>query len=112
MDRVWPDVAIPPGDTLAEELEAREMTRTELARRMGRPIQAINEIVRGKKEITAQTALQLEDVLGTPAHVWFGLDADYRLNKARLELEALRKAPRKRPASGRRLGTAVPRTRG
>jgi len=110
MDRAWPDVAIPPGETLAEELEARKMTQTELARQMGRPIQAVNEIVRGKKEITARTALQLEDVLGTPAHVWLGLESDYRLTKARLELAELRFTTRgKRKKRGSR--RAVPATR-
>ena len=47
---------------------------------MGRPIQAINEIIEGKKEITADTAAQLEDVLGTPAHIWLNLERDYQLN--------------------------------
>jgi HTH-type transcriptional regulator/antitoxin HigA len=82
--RVWPDVAIPPGATLAEEIEARGMSQAELARRMGRPIQAVNEIVRGKKAITAETALGLEDVLGTPAHFWLRLEADHQLSMARL----------------------------
>jgi len=82
--RVWPDVAIPPGATLAEEIETRGMSQAELARRMGRPIQAVNEIIRGKKAITAETALGLEDVLGTPAHFWLRLEADHQLNVARL----------------------------
>lgn len=84
VERVWPDVAIPPGVTLAETLEARGMSQADLARRMGRPSQAINEIVKGGKEITAETALQLENVLGTPANFWARLEADYRFVKARL----------------------------
>jgi addiction module HigA family antidote len=83
-ERLWPDVAVPPGETLAETLEVRGMSQAELARRMGRPVQAINEIVRGGKALTAETALQLEKVLGTPAHVWTRLEADYRFNLARL----------------------------
>ena len=82
--RVWPDIAIPPGDVLSETIEALGLTQAELARRMGRPPQAVNEIVRGSKEITLETALQLERVLGVPAHVWTRLDADYPFNKARL----------------------------
>ena len=61
------------------------MTQAELARRTGRPGQAINEIVRGAKEITPETALQLERVLGVPAHVWVRLEADYRYNLVRLQ---------------------------
>src|SRR5947209_5919565 len=83
--RKWPDIAIPPGDLLAETLESVNMTQAELARRAGRPVQAINEIVRGAKEITPETALQLERVLGVPAHVWVRLEADYRYNLARLQ---------------------------
>ena len=81
---IWPDIAIPPGETLAETLEALSLTQAELARRAGRPVQAISEIIRGRKEITPETALDLERVLGTPAHVWVRLEADYRLTKARL----------------------------
>ncbi len=83
--RVWPDVAIPPGEFLAETLDSLHLSQAELARRTGRPPQAINEIVRGTKEITPETALQLERVLGVPAHIWTRLEADYRYVKARLE---------------------------
>ncbi len=81
---VQPDVAIHPGEILAEELEARSMTQVELASRMGRPVQAINEIIKGKKAITAATALELEKALGVPAHVWVNLQAQYELTQARL----------------------------
>ena len=82
---VWPDVAIPPGEILAEELGARGLSQSELARRMNRPVQAINEIVRGRKLITPETALQLEHVLGIPGDFWLRLEANYRYNRARLE---------------------------
>ena len=59
------------------------MTQRELAMRMGRPPNAVSEIVRGRRGISAETALQLEAALGTAAHVWVGLDADYRLALAR-----------------------------
>jgi HTH-type transcriptional regulator/antitoxin HigA len=83
--RIWPDVAIAPGELLAETLETLGLTQAELARRTGRPVQAINEIVRGAKEITPETALQFERVLGVPAHIWTRLEADYRSNITRME---------------------------
>lgn len=83
-ERVWPDLVIPPGDVLTEELAARGLTQSQLARQMGRPLQAVNEIVRGKKRITGETALQLADALGTSAELWMRLEADHELNKARL----------------------------
>ena len=79
----YPDVAIPPGEYLGEEIEAREITQKELARRMGRPANAINEIINGKKAITAATALQLEAVMPEiPARFWLNLETDYQLTKA------------------------------
>ncbi len=76
------DLAIPPGETLADELDAREMTQKALAEKMGRPLQAINEIVNGKKAITAETALELQDVLGIEAEFWMNLESHYRLTLA------------------------------
>ncbi len=80
----WPDVAIPPGETLAEELTARGLSQTELAQQMGRPLQTVNMIVKGKKAITEETALQLERVLGVSATFWMNLQTNYNLTKARL----------------------------
>lgn len=80
--RPVPGLAIPPGAHLAEELVARGMSQSELARRMGRPVQAINEIVRGVKQITAATALELQDALGIDAAFWVRLEGQYRLYKA------------------------------
>ena len=78
----YPDIAIPPGEYLAEEIEARGMTQKELARRMGRPVNSINEIMNGKKAITAATALQLEAVMPEiPARFWLNLETDYQLTK-------------------------------
>jgi HTH-type transcriptional regulator/antitoxin HigA len=59
------------------------MTQAELARQMKRPPQTINEIVKGKKILTAATAIQLEKVLQVPAYVWLELEAEYRLALAR-----------------------------
>lgn len=81
----WSDLAIPPGELLQEEIEARGMTQQELAARTGRPPQAINEIIRGKKAITNETALQLEKVLAIPAHIWMNLEASYQMTLARLQ---------------------------
>ncbi len=79
----YPDVAIPPGEFLAEEIEARGITQKELAKRMARPLNAINEIINGKKTITAETALQLEEVMPEiPARFWLNLESDFQLTKA------------------------------
>ena len=82
---IYSDLAVPPGEYLTEVAEDMGMSQAELARRMGRPVQAISEIANGIKSITPDTALQLEQVLGVPAHIWTGLEAEYQLTKARGE---------------------------
>lgn len=80
--KAYPDTAIPPGEYLREEIEARGITQKELARRMGRPLNTINEIIHGKKSITAETALQLEEAMPEiPARFWLNLETDYQLIK-------------------------------
>lgn len=79
------DLAIHPGEFLLETLDELGMSQSELADRLGRPYQAVNEIIHGKKSITPKTALALEDVLGIPAHIWTGLDAEYQMIMARQE---------------------------
>jgi HTH-type transcriptional regulator / antitoxin HigA len=79
----YPDVAIPPGEYLAEEIQARGISQKELAKRMGRPLNAINEIINGKKAITAETTLQLEEVMPEiPARFWLNLETYYQLTRA------------------------------
>ncbi len=78
------DLAVHPGELLVEELEAREISQRELARRMGRPLKTVSAIARGTKSITAQTALDLERVLtGIPAEFWLNLQSRYNLTIAR-----------------------------
>ncbi len=78
-----PDYASPPGDMLAETIEYLGITQTELARRMGRPLKTINEIIQSKAAVTADTALELERVLGVSAHLWMNMEANYREHLAR-----------------------------
>lgn len=73
------NAAIPPGMLIRDELAARGMSQRQLAAAMKRPVNAINEIVLGRKAITPKTALGLERVLEIPAHIWMRLEADYRL---------------------------------
>ena len=76
---MFSDMPIPPGETLQEELEARGMTRKELAARLNRPAQVVNDIIGGKKAISRDTAIGLEKVLGIDAQFWTNLEANYRV---------------------------------
>lgn len=81
------DLAVPPGEYLEEVIDELGMTKDELARRMGRPASKLSAIFKGTKAITTDTAMQLEKVVGVPAHIWLGLEAEYRLALARREEE-------------------------
>jgi len=82
------DLAIPPGEYLEEVLGELGMTKDELARRMSRPASKMSSIFSGAKAVTPDTALQLEVVVGVPAHIWLGLETEYRLALARQQGEA------------------------
>ena len=82
--RYNPDYAVPPGETLQETIETLGLTQAQLAARTGHTAKMINEIIRGKAPITADTAIQLERVLGVPASFWNNLESNYRADLARL----------------------------
>lgn len=84
-----PDYVSPPGETLRETLQMLGMSQAELSKRSGRSKKTINEIINGKAPITAETALQLERVLGVPARFWLNREQDYQEAVAR-ELEEVR----------------------
>src|SRR6478752_6273236 len=77
-----PAEVFPPGDFIAEELEARGWTQGDLARILGRPLQAVNAIIRGKKAITPETAVGLGAAFGTSAEIWLNMENSYRLHRA------------------------------
>ena len=81
--RLFSDLAIPPGETLAEELEVRGMTQAELADKMGCSPRVVDEIVRAERAITPEIAADLAKALGIEAQFWTNLEADYRMTLAR-----------------------------
>ena len=92
-----------PGEILEEEfMRPLGLSANALARRLDVPVTRISEIVRGKRGITADTALRLSRLFGTSSDLWLGLQAEYDLRKARRDLSdaALgRIVPLKTPAS-------------
>ena len=76
---------IHPGEVLLEEfLDPMAISQNALARATGVPPRRINEIVLGKRALTADTALRLAAFFGTSEGFWLGLQADYDLEEARL----------------------------
>lgn len=64
------------------------ISQNALARALGVPPRRINEIVLGKRGITADTALRLSRAFGTSEGFWMGLQADYDLEEARKLIDA------------------------
>ena len=86
---------VTPGDILKEELVARGWTQKVFAEIIGKPLQSVNEIIRGKKSITPETAKLIGAALGTSAELWLNLEANYRLKSTRIterEKDVARKA--------------------
>ncbi len=96
------------GEILMEEfLKPMNLSQNRLALSMGVPARRINEIVLGKRGITADTALRLARYFGMSPQFWMGIQMDYALDVAedelsgRLEIEV-------RPHSGTKLVTKNP----
>jgi addiction module HigA family antidote len=80
---------IHPGEVLLEEfLLPMNISQNALARAASVPPRRINEIVLGKRGITADTAVRLAAALGTSERFWLGLQADYDLEEAHRTLGA------------------------
>src|SRR6266849_4937814 len=77
-----PLTAIHPGEHLAEELKALEMSAAELARQLKVPTNRITEILNGQRAITGDTALRLGHFFGTSAEFWLNLQSLYELRLA------------------------------
>lgn len=77
-----PARAVAPGRIVKREIDARGWTQKDLAAIMGRPAQAITEIMQGTKRITPETALELAQAFGTSPELWTNLEANYRLRLA------------------------------
>ncbi len=72
-----------PGEILLEEfLQPAGITQTAMASQLGWTTTRLNELIKGKRGITAAAALDLADVLGTSPKLWMNLQATYDLDRA------------------------------
>ncbi|MGY8684584.1 HigA family addiction module antitoxin [Bradyrhizobium sp. UFLA05-153] len=70
----------PPGEFLADELEARGWTQTEFAEILGRPQKLVNDIILAKRSVTPETAADLAAALGTSPQFWMNLETAWQLS--------------------------------
>jgi len=78
---------IHPGEILLEEfLRPMELTQAAVARGTGIPASRLTEIIKGRRSVTAETALRLSRYFGTTAAFWVGLQAEHDLDVAMNEV--------------------------
>lgn len=77
-----------PGEVLLEEfLKPLDVSQNSLARAVNVPPRRINEIVHGKRSVSADTAVRLSRFFGTSEMFWLGLQNDYDLEEARQKVD-------------------------
>lgn len=83
-----PVIAIPPGETIKENMVYLGMNQEELAARLDITPKHLSNIFNGSAPITYETALKLESVIGPSAQFWMNLEVSYQLDKTRLKEQA------------------------
>jgi addiction module HigA family antidote len=76
---------IHPGEHIADELEELGMSASQLARELDIPANRLTEIIRGRRGISADTALRLARWMGTTPQFWMNLQRNYELRLAEQE---------------------------
>ncbi len=90
-------MAIHPGEHLAEELKALEMSAAELARKISVPTNRVTQILNGTRSVTGDTALRLGHFFGTSPQFWLNLQTLYDVRIAEHKAgKAIRSLPRLR----------------
>jgi len=78
-----------PGEILLEEfLNPLGMSQIELAKKMGVPLQRVNTLINGRRDMTAETAILLARVLKTSSEFWMNLQVAYDLYEAQRAMDA------------------------
>lgn len=89
-------VSTHPGEILALDfLEPLRLTQVDFARHLGISLQRVNEIVRGKRGVTAETAWLLSQALGTTPQFWLDLQSAHDLTKSRPARRTVRRIVRR-----------------
>lgn len=83
-DLFEPDWTVPPGETIVELMQERDVTPEGLARKMLEPLNFVVGLLSGERPITMAVALDLEEIFGVSVDFWLNLEQRYREDLARL----------------------------
>jgi len=81
------DALLHPGEVLADELSAREITQKDFAQSVNLQPPHLNDLLKGKRHISARIALKIENELGIDAAYWLRLQMNYDLEVAKKEMK-------------------------
>ena len=91
INEIIPFEATHPGELLKDELDARKINQKDFAVEIGMQKTMLNEIIKGKRPVTAETALLLEKALGISADYWLRFQYRYELDVARIKEKNIQK---------------------
>ena len=83
-DNITPFVATHPGEMIKDELRERKLTQKQLALETGIKPSVLSETINGKRPVSKNVALALEQTLGIPADIWMNLQTQYDLDSVRI----------------------------
>lgn len=92
LSELTPFSATHPGKMLADELEARGITQQEFAQQIGMQKSQLNEIIKGKRSLNAETAILLEVALGISVDFWMKAQNNYDLALAKMQSKVQKQA--------------------
>jgi HTH-type transcriptional regulator/antitoxin HigA len=80
-----PGLAMHPGRLLKDELNAREMKQIDLAKELGIAKNVMSDIINGKRNLTPEMAVRLENAFGIKAEFWMKYQVAYEIDKIRIK---------------------------
>lgn len=86
--RIFTDVTLHPGEVLADEITARNITQKEFAKKIKLLAPHLNDLLKGKRHVSARIALKIEKELGVEADYWLRLQMAYDLAIAKKAMKA------------------------
>ena len=83
-ENITPFMATHPGEMIKDELRERKLTQKQLALETGIKPSVLSETINGKRPVSKNVALALEQTLGIPADIWMNLQTQYDLDSVRI----------------------------
>jgi len=87
----FPFRPVHPGELLKDELVYRNLPQKTVAKQLGIPYTAFNEILNGKRPVTTDFAMIMEAALGVPAYMLVGMQTDYNLQVAQKDSKLIKR---------------------